>query len=1325
MTTTRFLLSTGDFTQDWSNAGLITADDNWSGVASIMGYRGDGITTATGTDPSTLTAASTSAGVVDVNANQTNPSTFTTGGVAEFAIANAVVALQGSGTATAPSIVLYLDATGRQDIRFRCNLRDIDGSVDSAIQPIAVQYRVGGGNWVNAAFVADASTGPSLATLVTPIDVTLGADANGASDLEIRIITTNASGSDEWIGVDDIIVSSAPPPVGPGVLAFTPGSVALSTAEGNAGTTPMTFTVGRTGGITGAVSASWTATLGTASASDFAGGQTYSGTVNFADGQSSATIIFNVVGDTVGEANETFSILLANPVGGATLGTATTAVGTITNDDIATLTIAEIQGSAATSPYTGQSVVTTGIVTAVDTNGFWIQMATDDGNANTSDGVFVFTSTAPPASAVVGNSVQVSGTVTEFQTSTGTGLTVTEITAPTVTLLSTGNALPAAVLIGTGGVLPPSASYASAITAYESLEGMRVTIDRPQVISNTNSFGETYVVASLGAGSTTLSASGGLTISPGDLNPERIQIDSDSGIFAGYTPNHTIGDQLGNVTGIFNYAFDNYEVLVTEAVTVTRDVGYTPEVSNLVGDTTHLTLATFNMENLDTSDGKFGTLATQIVTNLRAPDIIGAQEIQDADGAGSGSNLSGQITAQGLIDAIFAASGITYAYVEVAPTSTNISGGEPNGNIRNGYFYRTDRVQYVTGSAVAINDPAYNGSRKPLVADFIFNGFTIEIINLHSTSRGGSDPLFGATQPPADAGDAARTAQAAAARAYVNNALATNPALNIAVLGDFNGFYFENALQTLAAGGVLTNLNSLLPTEERYSYLFDGNLQQLDNILVTGGLLQGASYDAVHLNAESASATRPTDHDPQLASLFLAPIYNGTAGDDVFIASAAVAFTISGNDGNDTLTGNSANDVIFGGLGNDILNGAGGNDALIGGAGDDTLTGGAGSNELQGGDGNDLYIVSSAGDSVIEAANAGTDTVQTVLAAFVLPTNVEHLVYTGSANFTGTGNASDNAITGGIGVDQLSGLSGNDTLSDGGGAGADTLIGGTGNDIYVVGNRGSSTLELVGEGIDEVRTTFSIFGLQNNVENLTATDNASHGALVGNTLDNVITGSTGTDDLFGRDGNDTLEGGTGSANTLLGQTGNDIYNVRTFGDSVIEFAGEGSDKVQSFVSSFTLPDNVEDLAFLGTGNFIGVGNGAGNAIFGGSGDDQLNGAGGDDVIIGGSGADLLQGGTGADQFRYGGGETGFDRILDFQAGTDKIALSNSGFAHTATIAFIATGAPVSTSANSTFLYDVNTGIISYDADGNGAGAAVQLAQLNTGLSLTVSDFIFY
>ncbi|HEX4891530.1 MAG TPA: endonuclease/exonuclease/phosphatase, partial [Alphaproteobacteria bacterium] len=200
-------LASGDLIQNWSSTGLITADDNWDGVASIEGYRGDELVAATGIDPATVTGTST---VLDVIANQTNPNGLSTGGVAEFdGIANPSIALNGSGTADAPYLVIYLNATGRENVRVQFNARDLDGSSDNSIQPIAVQYRTGGsGAWSNVpqGFLADATSGPSLATQITAVDVTLPAAANNQAQLEVRILTTNAAGNDEWVGLDDINV---------------------------------------------------------------------------------------------------------------------------------------------------------------------------------------------------------------------------------------------------------------------------------------------------------------------------------------------------------------------------------------------------------------------------------------------------------------------------------------------------------------------------------------------------------------------------------------------------------------------------------------------------------------------------------------------------------------------------------------------------------------------------------------------------------------------------------------------------------------------------------------------------------------------------------------------------------------------------------------------------------------------------------------------------------------------------------------------------------------------------------------------------------------
>ncbi|MEI9807563.1 MAG: IPT/TIG domain-containing protein [Bacteroidota bacterium] len=224
--TIAFDLSASNLTQNWTTIGSITANDDWSGISSIQGFRGDGLAGATGVDPQTILVAD-DPGVIDINANQTNPNTFATGGVTEFHITDPVVALSGSGTARAPYIKIYLNTSSRTNITVQYNLRDIDGSTDNAVQPVALQYRVGNtGTFTNiaAAFVADATSGPSLATLVTPVSATLPAGCNNQALVELRIMTTDAVGNDEWVGIDDINISSDANIPAPTTTSISPNS---------------------------------------------------------------------------------------------------------------------------------------------------------------------------------------------------------------------------------------------------------------------------------------------------------------------------------------------------------------------------------------------------------------------------------------------------------------------------------------------------------------------------------------------------------------------------------------------------------------------------------------------------------------------------------------------------------------------------------------------------------------------------------------------------------------------------------------------------------------------------------------------------------------------------------------------------------------------------------------------------------------------------------------------------------------------------------------------------------------------------------------------
>ncbi len=232
------------FTQNWSNTTLITTLNDWAGVPGIIGYRGDGLTSATGVNPQ-IVLADGSATPVSVLVNQTAPNSTTTGAVAEFELTDPVVALQGSGTARAPHIVLNIDTTGHSSIRVRYNLRDIDGSADNAVQPVALQYRVGtSGAYTNvpAAFVADATSGPSLATLVTPVDVILPSAVDNQPQVQLRIITTDAVGSDEWVGIDDIQINEEVLPTNPTAVGAADPNIL---SRGSNSTLTVTVTPGQ------------------------------------------------------------------------------------------------------------------------------------------------------------------------------------------------------------------------------------------------------------------------------------------------------------------------------------------------------------------------------------------------------------------------------------------------------------------------------------------------------------------------------------------------------------------------------------------------------------------------------------------------------------------------------------------------------------------------------------------------------------------------------------------------------------------------------------------------------------------------------------------------------------------------------------------------------------------------------------------------------------------------------------------------------------------------------------------------------------------------
>ncbi|MEN8183554.1 MAG: endonuclease/exonuclease/phosphatase family protein [Myxococcota bacterium] len=573
-----------------------------------------------------------------------------------------------------------------------------------------------------------------------------------------------------------------------------------------------------------------------------------------------------------------------------------------------------IQGAAHASPLEGEQVTTVGIVTAVDSNGFYLQGGDADDDPASSSGLFVFTGLVPPV--FVGDEIQVTGTVAEFVAggTASENLPITELVDPSIdAVFAERLPLPFATVVGEGGRLPPSELIDDdgfsvfdpeddGIDFYESLEGMRVRLPEAVAVAPMLSFSEFWVVVDDGRAATGRSRRGSLVLREDDPNPERIQVQLDADLLPGAPSPRAVADRLGDVVGVVSYGFGSFEVRPTELFAVEAG-GLGPETTTLERGDQQLLLASFNVENLDPGDGeRFDALAAQIVEGLGAPDLLALQEVQDDDGAENTGNVEADGTWRALVRAVEDAGGPHYEWVDRSPENGR-DGGQPGGNIRVGYLFDPTRVELVPGSVERLldRDPAdgdvFSRSRKPLAAEFRFGGETLLLVNLHLTSRGGGSPLFGATQPPEVGGADRRLEQAAEVRAQLEARVADRPDLHVVVLGDMNEFPFAEPLLALEGGDTpprLTNLAQLLPEEERYSFVFQGNAQQLDHVLVSPGVLPGAAIDIVHRNAEFRD--NASDHDPVLVRLLVSEPGELLQGLGAMALCAGLARTCAGRE---------------------------------------------------------------------------------------------------------------------------------------------------------------------------------------------------------------------------------------------------------------------------------------------------------------------------------------------------------------------------------------------------------------------------------------------
>ncbi|MEO7922455.1 MAG: lamin tail domain-containing protein [Chitinophagaceae bacterium] len=618
-----------------------------------------------------------------------------------------------------------------------------------------------------------------------------------------------------------------------------------------------------------------------------------------------------------------------------------------------THTIAEIQGAGNLSPFVGNIESTSGIVTGRRSNGFFMQTpdANADANPATSEGIFVFTSSAPPAAAAVGNKVCVTGTITEFIPSTDPNSpSQTEITSPTVTILSTANPLPAAIVLTTTNTDPAGGLY-----QLERFESMRVQANSMTVVAPTQgnitetsatsvSNGFFYAVITgiarpfREAGVEVpdpLPPGAPVTVTRWDANPELIGIGSNS--IGSAAIDVATGAILTNVVGPLDYRSRVY--------TIDIDPALPPVVSNNgltftavpVQTTDELTVASFNIErfydNID-DPGTSNAVLTPLAYNnrlnkvslairnvLRTPDILCIVEVE-------------KLT-------VLQAIAVKVNADEVAAGNPNpnyqayLVEGNDIGGIDVGFLVKPARVNVSSviqyGSAATYIDPnnglpALLNDRPPLVLNGTFTkpGCTtpnpVTVIVNHLRSLNGVDDI-GSNGLRVRA---KRRAQAEYLANLIQGFQTTDPAANIISVGDYNAFEFSDgyvdmigtiigvptpAPLVVSASPDLVNpdlvdLVNNYPAPQRYSYSFSGSAQVLDHVLVNSNLSTKISrFSIARLDADFPEVYRNDPNRPERISDHDAPVAYILFTDEVDPVASCKPFTVTLSNGSATITG--------------------------------------------------------------------------------------------------------------------------------------------------------------------------------------------------------------------------------------------------------------------------------------------------------------------------------------------------------------------------------------------------------------------------------------
>ncbi len=553
--------------------------------------------------------------------------------------------------------------------------------------------------------------------------------------------------------------------------------------------------------------------------------------------------------------------------------------------------IGAVQGPVLTSPKVGHRITTSGIVTATKFNGYFIQSPDGQGDNDeaTSDGLFVFTSSAP-AGIARGDLVTVTGTVQEFVTGADPfSPPTTELTGPLTSVASHGHPMPTAAVI-------TSTDPNGGIEQLERFEAMRVSIPELWVVApTTGAINEpTALASSTSTSSSTPGVFYGVLPStarpfrePGletpdqvpsdatclptcripvfDGNPERVRVDSDgqtgaTGLDVG------VGRVVHNLVGVFDYAFRSYTLLPdvnpTPAITVSGTLSPAPAA---VGGPDTYSIASFNMRRFfdtandpGTSDpvltpaafaSRLAKASLIVRTMLHLPDIIGVEEMENLSTLEAvAAKINADAVDAGLADPQYTA---------------HLLEGNDTGGIDVGFLVKGSRVtvldvtQYgkddtyfnpVDNAYALLNDRPTLGLRARITGPVGTLPAVVTVLNNHLRSL--------ASMTDAEDGPRVRAKRRAQAEyvARIVEAIQTQyPGEKLVSVGDYNAFQFNDGyvdvLGTIIGTPTppnqvvlpspdlvttdLVNLDDVAPAAERYSYSFGGNAQILDHVLAS------------------------------------------------------------------------------------------------------------------------------------------------------------------------------------------------------------------------------------------------------------------------------------------------------------------------------------------------------------------------------------------------------------------------------------------------------------------------------------------------------------